>query len=384
VVGPGSAVPAGAHLAGLWAGIAGLLLLAGIESGRAQGQIPADTASLQKIRVGTAASALQPIVIDILVAEHLGYLRAEGLTAEVIPLGSSAAALAALDRQRIEFYSTSAAFILPLVARGENVRSINFFEAAYPFRYALAVNPDSAIRSFGDLKGKLIGVSGFGLADYPVGRLVMKTAGLDPDKDISWLAVGEGAKAALPLQRGNIEALFTFSSSFGVMEGAGLQLRYLTLPSGVPHIGGFYYATSPDTLRSHRDWAIGFGRAIAKSHVFIRENPEAASFIFGSMVPEALPKGKPLQEQVRAIMVPVKTQMRFYVHYDPSIQKLGYIKESEWRDEIEFVGLQNEIKDVTRLFTNDLIDEINQFDAATIREDARSFKLPYEAKEPAR
>ena len=38
-----------------------------------------------------------------------------------------------------------------------------------------------------------------------------------------------------------------------------------------------------------------------------------------------------------------------------------------------------EIKDTSRFFTNDLIDEINKFDRQEIVEQAKNFKLPYKS-----
>ena len=41
-----------------------------------------------------------------------------------------------------------------------------------------------------------------------------------------------------------------------------------------------------------------------------------------------------------------------------------------------FLGLEDQVKDTSRFFTNALIDDVNAFDAETIRRQAREFKLP--------
>lgn len=334
---------------------------------------------LQKIRIGTGDTAIETSAVDLLVPQYLGYYQAEGLTTELLQLGTTTSALAGLDAKRIEFYATSAQFILPIAATDDKIRSVDFFELLYPFRYSLAVNPGSPFHSIADLRDKRIGISAFGKADYSVARGVFRAAGFDPDKDVSWLAVGEGIRGGLALQRGDVDALLTFNTTYGVIEAAKIPVTYLPLPPNLPKIGGYYLATSPDLLHAHRAWAVGIGRAVAKAHVFIRENPEAAAYIFAEMVPEALPKGESLEEQVKSIMAPVVKQMSFYTHYDPSIHKAGYIKASEWQDEINFLGLQGKIPNVSSLFTDDLIDEINQFDVEKVKTEARAFKIPYKS-----
>lgn len=123
--------------------------------------------------------------------------------------------------------------------------------------------------------------------------------------------------------------------------------------------------------------AVGFARAVAKSHIFIRENPEAAAYIYGQMFPEAMPKGKDLQEQVQAAMVPIVKRMKLFVPSDPSISPPGSITKQEWADEIKFGGLTGQVPDISALYTNDLVADINNFDPAVIKAQADAFKLPY-------
>lgn len=336
----------------------------------------ADAQNLQKVRFGTAATSLTPLSTDNLIAEYLGYYKQEGLTMEQIPLGSATAVAAGLTNGRIEFGNGSAQLVLPLAARGEILPTINFFESHYPFRFGLGVKPGSPYKKYADLKGKTIGVQAFGVADYAMGKNVFKLAGIDPDKDINWLVVGEGVRAGIALQRGDIDADFTSDNGFSQIEAADIAIDQLPLPDGVPMVGGFYIVSTPQLLREHRAWAVGLARGVAKAHIFTRENPEAAAYIYGLIVPEALPKGKSLEEQVKAILHTVKFRMPFYEPYDKSV-KPGFIKDSEWRDEVSFAGFDGKIANVSQFFTNDLIDEINNFDAEKIKAEARAFKLPY-------
>ena len=59
---------------------------------------------------------------------------------------------------------------------------------------------------------------------------------------------------------------------------------------------------------------------------------------------------------------------------DPAVTKLGFIREQEFKDEVTFAGLTDKITDVKPFFTNELIDEANNFDAEAIKKQARDYK----------
>src|SRR5262249_50625598 len=151
------------------------------------------------------------------------------------------------------------------------------------------------------------------------------------------------------------------------IEAVGIQMRYVTLPKNVPNVGGFYLATRLETLREHRNWAVGIGRGTAKGQVFIRENPKAAAYAFLQMFPEAAPQASTLEQQLAAIMNPITKRSAFFSSYDPAVKRWGEMSQAEFKEEIDFMGLTDKIPDVAALFTNDLIDEINAFDQGNIR-----------------
>jgi len=327
---------------------------------------------LAKVRFAFTSKSITPANIDVLIPEYLGYFKAEGLTVEPLALGSYGTALAAVDTQRVEFVSLTPDYILGLLAKGNKLPILNFFESTYPFKYSIAVKPGSAIKSLADLKGKTIGIP---TADQKQNAYsLIKIAGLDPDKDVSWLASGEGIPSGVALERGNIDALFAYDVIFGTIEGAGIELSYLPLPAKLPQIGGTFVSARPDFLSDRRQQAIGLARGIAKAHVFIQENPRAAAYIFTQMYPEAVPKGKTIEQQVAAILTTLRKRAPLYSPSNRSIAKWGYMDDKDWIDTAGVLGLK--VPDLTTIYSNDLIDEINKFDTASIKNEARNFKLP--------
>jgi NitT/TauT family transport system substrate-binding protein len=334
---------------------------------------------LTKLKLGFGTKVMSPMVANILIPEYLGYYKEEGLSLEFLPLGPNSVVLEQIASKRIDFATAVPTVQLPILARGEKLPTINFFEFTYPFKYGLAVLPGSSIKTFADLKGKTVGVSSFGLTDFAILKRILARNGLDPTKDLSVLSVGEGASGGLALQRGAIDALFSYDTQFGQIEAAGVKLRYATLPANVPEIGGLYLTARPETLQQHRKWAVGIGRGVAKAQVFIRENPRAAAYIFLKMFPEAAPKAKTLEQQIDAIVIPINKRKEFYSSYDKSVTNWGQLSAAEFKEEINFMGFDDKIKDVNQLFTNDLIADINKFDASKIRKQAREFKIPVES-----
>lgn len=331
-----------------------------------------------KLDYGFATKSISTIATNFVIPKYLGYYKEEGLDPAIIPLGSNPAVMGNLQSGRIQLGVGVPSFQLPLVAKGETLPAVNYFEYTYPFKWGVAVKPGSTAKTLADLKGKMIGVSNFGNSEYPVGKILMERAGLDPEGDLEWLAVGGGVTAGRALVNGDIDALAYYDTGFGTIEGAGIEMRYLPLPEGIPQVGGLYIAATESYLAEHHDVAVGFARAVAKAQIFIQENPEAAAWVFLQEHPEAGIKAAGVEEQVQALVNPIRKRSELFMPYDTSVP-MGYIKESEWKDEVSFNGFEGKIDNVSQFFTNDLIDEINDFDKDAIRKQAREFKLPYKS-----
>lgn len=215
---------------------------------------------LRKVRMGFGVKSVNPIVINCLIGEGLGYHREEGFTLIPRPLGANANVHIGLDKGDLEFGVGTPSFQLPLYAKGELPPIVNFYEYTYPYKWDVAVKPDSAIQRYEDLKGKKIGVSDLGTTDYPVTRSVLKNLGIDPDKDVQWIAVGAGVSAGVALQRGIIDALAYFDTGFGQIEAADIAIRMLPRPKDIPLIGGLFLSARSDFLRANRKLAVGYAR----------------------------------------------------------------------------------------------------------------------------
>ena len=327
---------------------------------------------LRKIRMGFGIKSVNPIIINILIGEGLGYNREEGFSFSAAPLGTNSNVMIALDKGDLEFGVGTPSFQLPLYAKNELPPIVNYYEYTYPYKWDVAVQPGSPVQRYQDLKGRKIGVSDLGTTDYPVTRAVLRNLGIDPDKDVQWLAVGAGVTAGVALQRGVIDALAYFDTGFGQIEAAGIEMRMLPRPKEVPLIGGLFISARADFLKNNRKLAVGFARAVNKSSEFLLANPEAGARVFIKLFPETAPRGASEADAVKSILFAAKRRIPLYRPPYPDT-KMGFIRESELMLDAKFLGLDS-IKDIKPLMNNEMIDEINNYDREKIIAQAKAYK----------
>ncbi|MDE2229473.1 MAG: ABC transporter substrate-binding protein [Alphaproteobacteria bacterium] len=323
----------------------------------------AQTQNLQTLKFGVGLKILNATFMNVMIGERLGFMREQGYHLEGLALGSLSGVFIGLDKSDIQFGVISPSIALPLYAKGQLPPITAFYEYTYPYKWDVVVKPGSPIKSYAGLKGKKIGVSNLGATDYPVTREVLKNIHVDPDTDVSWVVVGEGVSAGVALERGVIDALAYFDTGFGAIEAAGMQLRYLPRPHRIPFIGGFFIGARRDYIEKNRATCVAFGRSIAMSTEYILTNPAAGARAFLAMFPGTAPRGITPEAAVQRTLKVVKRRLTLY---RPPYKgaKLGSIQNSEWRAEANFIGLK--LADLKPLFTNALIDEINDFDRAKV------------------
>ena len=130
--------------------IAGALLCAWLTNG-------ATAAELITLRYGqNATSAGSLSSLPLAVAERKGFFTREGLNLEVVPIpGGTDRIVAALDKGEIDAGKNATPYLIQAVLKGSDAVAI-VAQTTNPV-YSLIVRPE--IKSFADLKGKLIGLS---------------------------------------------------------------------------------------------------------------------------------------------------------------------------------------------------------------------------------
>jgi NitT/TauT family transport system substrate-binding protein len=144
------------------------------------------------------------IKLPVLLAEAAGYFKEEGLelNVRITPGQRGYEALVAGDS---DFVAVAYGSLIKINQQGKKVISV--CNLTSNCLYHLVVR--SGIKSLYDLKGKRIGVGKVGDEVMAVIGASLKHKGIDPDKDVKWLAVGYGATMIAAMKRGDIDAAMT-------------------------------------------------------------------------------------------------------------------------------------------------------------------------------
>lgn len=325
---------------------------------------------MKTVKVGVGLKSINASVINLLIGEALGYNAEEGFKVQGMALGGNANVQVATNKGDVDVGIGVPSYALPILAKGEWGNALWFYQYTYPYKWDVAVKPGSTIKSYTDLKGKNIGVSDFGGTEYPVTRNVLKQLGIDPDKDVKWTAVGAGVPAGVALQRGAIDALAYYDTGFGIIDGAGIPMELVQRPNNLPMIGGQFLMALRERIKAERELFVGFGRSTAKASYFILENPAAGAKAFLKLYPETAPRGSSEEQAVKSVLEAISRRIKLYLPPYPGA-KMGSIREDEFVTEAKMNDLA--ISDFSKIYTNDLINDINNFDVEKIRAQARSY-----------
>ena len=146
-----------------------------------------------KIRIGVPVLAVQFVTMPL--AQKKGFLKEEGLETEIIRISGSAASAALVSRE-LDYYL----FIGPQAAiAGLPIRVV----ACYVPTTFIVLIAQPRFKSVKDLKGGTIAVNTFTGAPIFIARMIAKQFGLDPDRDLKFLASGLPEARLLALSQGS-------------------------------------------------------------------------------------------------------------------------------------------------------------------------------------
>lgn len=153
----------------------------------------------ENLKIGYGAFSLGYALIWITKEGRL--FEKNGLDVDVLYLESNLVRTALISGD-IPIGAMSGAAMAAPKLQGADLVVLLGFQNYLPFR--LVVRPE--IKSAADLKGKRVGVAGFGLVAERAARLVVAKLGLNPDKDVTLLQTGGEATRLAALINGSIDA----------------------------------------------------------------------------------------------------------------------------------------------------------------------------------
>jgi NitT/TauT family transport system substrate-binding protein len=132
----------------------------------------------------------------------------------------------------------------------------------------------SEYKSGKELKGKTVGIGNFGGTDDVAGRMMLKSFGLDTEKDLKFIALGPDRARLAALKEGLVDAAVIAppGDSLGKQMGFNVLLRAYEVFS-FPFIG---VGANLKTLKEKPDEAKKVVKAMVRANRFIRDDKEGA------------------------------------------------------------------------------------------------------------
>jgi NitT/TauT family transport system substrate-binding protein len=183
--------------------------------------VPAgEAASQEKIRI--AFSSTDSLNGIWTIAQGAGFYKKHGLDADVVYIGSSTVAAAAVVSQDVQLANIAGSVVANSAVRGGDLVSIACFVNSLAYELVVI----ESIKSPEDLKGKSIGISRFGSVSDVAARELLKGIGLKPGEDVTILQVGGASERAAGFSRGIIAGFPSPPGNVHLIPG-GLSHRVL-------------------------------------------------------------------------------------------------------------------------------------------------------------
>jgi ABC-type nitrate/sulfonate/bicarbonate transport system substrate-binding protein len=214
------------------------------------------------VHVGISTPGLYEIPTEI--AQRKGFYREENLDVRKVVIRTNLQ-VAALIAGELD-YSTVSGLIARASIQGLPVKGVmGWFDRPL---HILIAKP--GFKRLTDFKGKRIGVSGIGSAPHIILREALSQAGMNPDRDITTLAIGGSGERLAALIAGTIDA--TPLDVAYVEKAEKLGLVSIIYFGDVVHtrLGGF--GVSLDKIRKNPAQITRTIRATLKGVRFIRDN----------------------------------------------------------------------------------------------------------------
>ncbi len=152
-----------------------------------------------KIRVGYGS--LSTSYAAIWVAGEARLFQKNGIDAEVLYLESALVRTALLTGDIAMGGMSGTTMAAPRLQGADPILIASFSNS---LQYRLVARPD--IRTVADLKGKRVGVAGFGLGAHRGAQIMLAKLGLNPDTDVTMLQIGGDPTRLAALLSGTIDA----------------------------------------------------------------------------------------------------------------------------------------------------------------------------------
>jgi NitT/TauT family transport system substrate-binding protein len=223
----------------------------------------ANAQDLKKIKIGYPAISYNQI--HVWVAKDAGLFRKQGLDAEIIFFRGGQMATQALVAGDPPIVNIGT--VVQAGLQGHDVVLIASSENSY--NYSVVAQP--AIAKLEQLKGKRLGVSGFGSASHNASLILLKRFNLEAGKDVALVVAGPTTDRLAAVEAGRIDATILTASELPRARKQGLVEVYDMVNLGV-EVQGNGFATSRSFIKSQRDTVLAALKGYVEAIFYIHRN----------------------------------------------------------------------------------------------------------------
>lgn len=237
----------------------------------------------ERITVGVFSSSPSSLIDQMVV--RMGFLEDEGIEAELLEIPSGPDLVSSLIGGSAQVVSGTPPIVYPLIQEGECVK---YLAPGMGNMYNLIAHPDVDIpnadkgfpESVRDLQGKTIGVVARGSATEVWASAVLQDAGLDPTKDVTFIAVGGPATALPAFQQRQVDALLSYPPVTQMIEAEGIDYTVVADmvggdPDTLDQVLQMGSLVTCDYAENNPDTVDAYCRAIDKAYTYLRDEANA-------------------------------------------------------------------------------------------------------------
>lgn len=337
------------------------------------GSVGASAQSLPVVTIAHGSNQVEITHPGLYLPKALGWAKEEGIDLQVQTTAGSQQALQLLAGGRADFVTVNTETIIN--GRDQGAAAIIVYSMVNQFSAEIAVLANGPIKSVADMNGTQVGVFSLQSGGVPYLKAVMREAGLNPETDVTIVPTGAGAPGLQALNSGTVSALSLWAGAFAVYTTQGANLKIFR-SAALAKAPAYVLATTEEYLAKNPKMVEKVGRMIAKSAVFAMENPPAAVEAYWV----ALPQNKPAEVTAKG-RSDAETVLRVGLGGMTVAERTD--KRWGWNDPVGYTTLQKYLIDNgvrktvvpdDKLYSNAFVDAYNQFDAAAVRTQARSYK----------
>ncbi|MCP1676740.1 NitT/TauT family transport system substrate-binding protein [Natronocella acetinitrilica] len=311
------------------------------------------------------------------IGRELGYFDEENITVDTVILEGAGSVVPQVAQRNVDMGQPLPETLLSAYDPASGPLPVVYIFNAIPANtLELAVLESSDIHSISDLRGKRIGVGALTWGTIPQTRALLRRAGLTPGEDVEIVAVGVLGSGFHALRQGRVDALNYNHTWIDLLEQTGTKARRLPYPDLYARMVNNAFLVHRSMLEEQPDLLGRYGRAYSKSVVACDANPVACVNAFWRANPESRPDGDPDQVMEESLEIMAKRldllmrdengETRRFGEFDLEVIQ-AYVQEL-----YEAGELQTPDVPVTTYFSNDLVEQFNDFDMDAVIEQARA------------